>query len=76
MVTRKSAAAPQNLPVRGGSLENSTMSSRTSRQNSLEETQTLPPRQTIFAERLLVLGTVRPPLQALMGISPDEFLFI
>ena len=73
MVTRKSSAGPRNFPVRGGSLKYSTMSSRTNRQNSRGEIQTLPPRQTIFAERLLVLDTVRPPFScALMGISSSK----
>src|SRR5258705_6014740 len=68
MVTRNSSGSPLNLPVKGGSRTYSTSPSRTRLQNSRGEIQTLPPRQTIFADRLVVLGRVLPPA-ALMGIS-------
>src|SRR5215510_2515296 len=67
-VTRKSSGSPRNDPVRGGSRTYSTSPARTRSQNFRGEIQTLPPRQTILADRFDVLDRSLL-LMALMGIS-------
>ena len=64
MVTKKSDCKPLNLPVSGGSLMYSMMSSRTRPQNCLGDIQTLPSTQSTFAECLLDTPT---PSKALYG---------